>query len=94
MRQHPPTSDDLLEASQPAPKSALLQFVTEVAADSMTDAEEIVSFATRYALLTDLSNAITWNKDRVRSKSAGWIIGACEMVGTALAWLIIWAVVK
>ncbi len=52
------------------------------------------SFAAKYALLTDLGIAITWNKERIRSKSTGWIIGACEMVGTGLAWLIIWAVVR
>ncbi|MFZ0129404.1 MAG: hypothetical protein WB808_04050 [Candidatus Dormiibacterota bacterium] len=52
------------------------------------------SFAAKYALLTDLSIAITWNNGRVRSKGGGWIVGACGMVATALGWLVIWAVVK
>jgi hypothetical protein len=52
------------------------------------------SFDAKYALLTDLSIAMTWNEARLTSKGAGWIVGAYGMVATALAWLVIWAVVR
>jgi|SRR5450631_898546 hypothetical protein len=48
----------------------------------------------KYALLTDLSIAIRGNGERLGPKAAGWMVGAFGMIGTAVAWIVLWAVVN
>ena len=52
------------------------------------------SIIAKYALLTDLNIALRENGDRLGPKSIGWVAGAFVMTGTAVLWVVLWAVVK
>lgn len=52
------------------------------------------SLVAKYALLSDLNIALKDNGERLAPKSAGWVLGAFVMAGTAVVWATFWAVVQ